>query len=330
LVRILRILRLASSIEAIKNCVRSMQTMLHAIGGVMSSFIPALIVLCICIYICDLFILEAVRGHLLGMVATSIILTTETTANVEELEGYYGNAGECFFTLLAAVTGGFDWTDVSNPLGNISYFYKVFFQMYIIFVMIGVLNIIAGLFVNVAMTATSLDQDMVVDELIKEEARFVKKLVDLLNEGDADGSGTMSWDELVGYLEDERIKAYFNSLDLDVRCLTKVFEILDPHSCGALEVDIEMFAKGCIENRGFAKNIDIVTVRTAVDKIDSKLDMVASHFGLNDIGRTSPRVGSMASEEASRHGVICSMASEDMPPEPPEPPSAVDLKQLIT
>jgi len=272
LVRILRLLRLASSIELIKTTVRSMQTIMHALGGVISSFIPALVILCLCIYIVDLLFLEAVRTYVSELADRASLTEIEKT-NISELQDAYGSAYDAFLTLLAAVTGGVDWADVAKPLARINPINRVFFQIYVIFVMLGVLNVIAGLFVNVATTATALDKDLAVDEMIKSEHRFVKKLVTLLNDADGDGGGSISWDELMHYIEDERVKAYFNTLSLDVKCLARLFEILDKDSCG--EIEIVDFAKGCIEYRGVAKNIDIAVLRAEIQAVSEKIDGVS-------------------------------------------------------
>lgn len=269
LVRILRLVRLASSIEVIKSMVRSMQTMIHALSGVLSSFVPAIIVLCICIYMMDLVILESVRTYL-GRIPPYEIATLAEQENVNLCVEYYANVFAAFFTLLASVTGGYDWTDVSKPLKEINTWYEVFFQFYVIFVMLGVLNVIAGLFVNVATTATSLEQDMIVDEQIKQEHKFIKKLVDLLTSGDSDGDGMLALSELQEYLTDERVKAYFNTLNLDVKCLAQVFNILDPDNRGVMEVS--RFAKGCIEFRGIAKNIDLVIINRSIFDLHQKVE----------------------------------------------------------
>lgn len=269
LVRILRLVRLASSIDVIKAMVRSMQTMIYALGGVISSFVPALIVLCIIIYICDLFILEAVRSYLKADVGLLVQAEQDVQANVVILQSFYGGMFTAFFTLLASVTGGYDWTDCSNPLKEIHFTYEIFFQMYVIFTMLGVLNVIAGLFVNVATTATALEHDMVIDESIKQEQKFTMKIVELLNSGDSDGDGLLTMEELHEYVTDERVKAYFNTLNLDVLCLGKVFKLLDTEQTG--EIDVMKFATACIQWRGLATNIDLVIINNSIERLDQKL-----------------------------------------------------------
>jgi len=265
LVRILRLIRAMSGIESIKSMVRSMQTLVHGLSCVASSIIPAFFVMGMCIYICDIFILEAVRSYL-----TSNLLWDE--GEVEILHRFYKDIGETSFTLLASVTGGINWVESATPLEKISGWYKVLYQAYVIFAMLCILNIIAGLFVNVSMSAGTLENDMEIDAMIKEETRYVQKLVELLADSDTDHSNTVSWDELTTHLEDERVKAYFNTLKLDMKTLSRIFELLDPDGDG--EIDIEIFAKGCIEHRGLAASVDVVLLRNAIDDVGKKVDQV--------------------------------------------------------
>jgi len=261
LVRIIRLFRLSGNIAFIHTTMRSMQTLIHALGNVITSFVPALVILFVCIYIVDLLFLDAVRTHVVDLGAQSS-LSPQDDLNLAELKDAYGSASVGFLSLLAAVTGGVDWRDISKPLSEIHPMYDALFQMYVIFVMLGVLNVIAGLFVNVAQTATSMDKDLAVDEMMKEEDTFVKKLVALIQSVDADGGGSLSWDELIGCLQDDRVKAYFATLNFDVKCLAGVFDILDTDASG--EVEIIKFAQGCMQYRGMAKNIDIAVLRKDV------------------------------------------------------------------
>eukprot|EP00927_Polykrikos_kofoidii_P085493 TRINITY_DN9318_c0_g1_i1.p1 TRINITY_DN9318_c0_g1~~TRINITY_DN9318_c0_g1_i1.p1 ORF type:complete len:693 (-),score=108.72 TRINITY_DN9318_c0_g1_i1:397-2475(-) len=268
LVRILRLLRLANSFSALRSSVRSMQTMLHALSGVVSSFCPAMVILCTCIYIFALMVLEAVRSELVAIDHESHVASPSD--HVARLSEYYGSVLETLFTLLAAVTAGSDWLPAAAPLAAINPVFKAVFQLYIIFVLIGMLNVIAGLFVNVANTATSLERDIAIDEAIREEHKLVEQISLLLVDADSNESGTLSLDEITACAQDERIKAHFKSLDLDITSLCRIFELLDSDGTG--EVEIRSFVKGCLNMRGIAKQVDIAMLCQMTLDMKSTMD----------------------------------------------------------
>ena len=56
-------------------------------------------------------------------------------------------------------------------------------------------------------------------------------------------------------MQDERVKAYFKSLDLDTSEARALFVLLDLEETD--EVPIEKFIEGCMRMRGDAKSIDV-------------------------------------------------------------------------
>merc|ERR1719386_624220 len=80
----------------------------------------------------------------------------------------------------------------------------------------------------------------------------------LFNDIDADNSGTLTWEELGKNLEDERVSACFNLLQIDVTEAKGLFQLLDIDESG--EVGIEEFVMGCMRLKGAAKSIDLATM----------------------------------------------------------------------
>jgi len=159
------------------------------------------------------------------------------------------------WTLIGCVSGGYDWAQVAAPVVAIGPIYKFGFLMFILFVVFALLNILTGIFVNVAIDSCKMNREIAIDAAITNRESIIKEIVDLFHEADRDHSGTLSWDEFEDYIQDERIKAFFMALDLDMSSAHQIFDLIDTSQDGQL--DIHEFVQGCIDLRGSAKKVDI-------------------------------------------------------------------------
>merc|ERR1719183_3460105 len=86
---------------------------------------------------------------------------------------------------------------------------------YIFFVAFGVLNVVTGAFVDSMRLVSEKDRDTVVDAEMKKVEDFTKDVTKMFLDADTDESGTLSWEEFEGHLQDDRVKAFFQSLKID-------------------------------------------------------------------------------------------------------------------
>merc|ERR1712232_967918 len=134
---------------------------------------------------------------------------------------------ETLWTLLSSVTGGEDWVVYATPIREIGPLYRMCFALYICLVLLGVLNILTGIFVHVAMHSCNISRDIVTEMALREKQYLISNIVESFMEADTDSSGTLSFDEFESYMVDEKVRAYFTSLDIDVGCAEKIFTLLD-------------------------------------------------------------------------------------------------------
>uniref|UniRef100_A0A7S0ART8 EF-hand domain-containing protein n=1 Tax=Pyrodinium bahamense TaxID=73915 RepID=A0A7S0ART8_9DINO len=173
--------------------------------------------------------------------------------------------------MLASIVGGVDWTEVVRPLEKISMVYRAVFAFYILFMVIGVLNILTGIFVGRAGELSGLDRDLVIQAQLTRDEAFFFQMKRIFEEADADGSGTITWDEFKGYLENDRVKAYLSAQQLDAFDARTFFDILNGESGN--EMSIEQFIVGCQRLRGQAKSVDLVALLHETRSMSRKLKM---------------------------------------------------------
>jgi len=267
IVRILRVLRVASHSPFIQ----SMKTMLYSIGGTSTSFISAVLLLLSIMYVASLVFMGGILNHLLDM--NSDDLKNPTTNNfVSEVKDKYGSIEDTIWTLFAAVTGGYDWAGPAETLTQMGFLYTLAFLLYISFALFVVLNILNGIFVNVALQSSAMNRQLAIDAAMRKRENMISEMVDIFLEAGIeslephgeDGNETrvleVSWDQFQERLCDEGMKAYFMALDLDMTSLRKIFLLLDTRQAGKL--DLEVFINGCIRLQGSAKMVDISTLET--------------------------------------------------------------------
>merc|ERR1711988_321314 len=63
---------------------------------------------------------------------------------------WYRSLPQAMFALLASISGGTDWITIMEPLGEIHWGYRVVFTFYVFFVVVGVLNVLTGVFLESA------------------------------------------------------------------------------------------------------------------------------------------------------------------------------------
>merc|ERR1719362_2261887 len=192
---------------------------------------------------------------------------------------WYSSLFDTMYTLLASITGGVDWTDAVTPLDRISTIYRCLWTFYIIFVVIGVMNVLTGIFVERACELSGLDKDLVVQAEVKRNELFVNEMKKLFREADTDGSGTISWQEFKEYLENPQVQAYLCTKQLNAFDARAFFDVLKDEQED--ELDLEAFIVGCQRLKGQARSVDLLAVLKECR--DNRRDLKALLRRLDDV-----------------------------------------------
>jgi len=193
-------------------------------------------------------------------------LDTETQAEVRD---YYGSVTETLISLFMTVTGGDDWANRMRPFRSMSAFYLGMFLFYIFFMVIGVLSIVVGAFVETAAELSRRDRDSVIENEIKETQQMAADIRSFFEDADRDASGQLSQKELENHLQDPRVKAYFASLDIEVSQASDLFSLLDVDDSG--DISLEEFLDGCMRLHGSASSMDVNLLLWEIEKLMCKV-----------------------------------------------------------
>jgi len=219
---------------------------------------------------------------------------------------YWSTVPRSMATLFMAVTGGISWVEVVHPLSDLGQASVALFVGYVAFVQFAVLNVLTGVFCQNAIDSAQHDQDLVTQSILQKKEMYINRLRQIFRELDTDESGTLTIDELKYHLCDEKVRAYFNSLELDISDVKALFKLMDAD--GGDEIDAEEFISSCLRLRGGARGVDLAKLTYDQRRLARRLDeyMVFSIRALRSLsGRASVR---MRTESAAPFGAAAPRA----------------------
>merc|ERR1719482_582759 len=132
-------------------------------------------------------------------------------------------------TLYKATTGGQDWGDVSDTLFDCGKFYYCLFLFFIAFIILALLNILTGIFVDRAMKASAEDKDGEAIAIVKEERIAVYDLCKLhcvMTGNEVEDKQTLSLKQFQDHIACPPVRARFAVLGLDIWDSKSFFEML--------------------------------------------------------------------------------------------------------
>lgn len=248
LFRSLRLIQVLRVIRVMRFC-RELRLMVVAIYQSLASLAWAMVLLFLIMYIFTICFMYA---------AATYLKQGGDDETRDMLLERYGTVLRSMYTLLLAVANGSNWEELVEPLSRISPVYQVLFTFYVVFVLIGVLNVLTSSFVQRACELAKLDRDVVIHSELASNENFIAEMKDIFEEVDAGGTGKITWDTFRAFMQDEHVQAWFASQQLDTSDARELFNLLDVN--GDNEVGIEEFIMGCKKLRGQAKSADVVSL----------------------------------------------------------------------
>lgn len=252
-VRIVRVFRVARIVRVLR-FFRQLRQMLHSILACLVSLGWAFVFLMLTIYMFSLVCLQGAANVLREMDGTTEdaelhIANAKLRSDIEES---FGSLGHSMLSLLAAVTGGVDWIEIYSPLEQAGDLYSIIFVSYVLFVILGVVNVLTGVFLNSAKEFIDIDTVVQTEELKVE--MFCKSMMSLFNAMDPQGNGVVCWEKFNQAFQAKEMQAYLGSMGLEPTHIRLVFDLLDRDHTG--NVDLEEFTMGLLKLKGEAKAID--------------------------------------------------------------------------
>jgi hypothetical protein len=242
--------------------------MLSSVSDSLEALFPAVALLFLVIYLFAIVILQGVVNHI------------QNTAIVDDsthfLHQRYGSVIAAVTTLFLSISNGISWHECYEPLAPVGHAYQAVFLTYILFVNMGVLNIVTGIFVDTVQQMYKPAREEIIEKEAQKRKIFMDEIVELFMEADLDNSGSLTWEEFEEHLADERIRIYFESLQLDASQAKEIFMLMDGDDSG--EVGIVEFVEGFLSLKGNAKSVDVWLLKRHTKRLLSKFHLFVETF----------------------------------------------------
>jgi len=139
-----------------------------------------------------------------------------------------------------------------EPMKSISWVWQIIFAMYVVFCVVGVLNVLTGVFMESALNYQ--DRDIAVQDEIDRLDSFVTEMMALYQEFNPGHGEFIEWETFHAYLQEERVEAYLSSHMLETTHARMLFKMLDVD--GNNKISIYEFVVGMLRLKGAAKTYD--------------------------------------------------------------------------
>jgi Ca2+-binding EF-hand superfamily protein len=287
------------------------------VAGSANAFLSAILLLVIVISVFGVMFMQGLQNY---------IRTPDYRQDTRQsLERYFGTFSDASYTLLACITGGINWEDVSFHLKEIGALYHWFMVVYIMFAVLCVLNILNGVFVNAAIESAQSNKELAVESTYHRRMALVKQMVRWFNDADKDGSGKVSWEELRDIMQNDEVRHLLLASGIDVTSAGQIFLLLDRDKSGDLEP--EEFVDNLIALQGNAQALDMAALRVVCEETSERVKeveaVVLAH--LRNFSRQGSKVSTIreVSERSPRSARPQQMFSSASPS--PCAPEADDL-----
>lgn len=290
-IRVVRIFRIARFLH-------DLRMMITSIANSMSSLLWAITLLILILFQFALMFTAAVDDFLRNQ---------KESEQRQMLEDSFGNLLKSMSTLYQTITGGRSWYEFVNALEEVDLhydtrFYEIAFYAFTAFAVLGVLNVVTGIFVQGSLAKVSAEKEAMIEEEMTKKRAFVRGIEELFMEIDADDSGCITVEEFEDCVQDEQMLTYFNAHNIDVVEVASLFTMMDVDGSG--EVEIDEFVDGCVKLQVTAKSIEIAAIRKTLSLIEAtieeKLDSIMRHLGADGDSKLSRTFQSRRSTRRTR------------------------------
>lgn len=261
IVRIARLLRVLRVVRVVRY-VRALRTLVLSVLLTLKSVLWAMVLLMLIMYIFSILFTDAIITH----VSSQTLPLSDDSANLFK---FFGSLHTSMHTLFRSITGGINWQDIAAALETLSWAWVYVLTIYVSFCLFAVLNVMTGVFCNSAIQGAERDQEMAIQTVLQDKAKYLQSLDQLFKSIDVDGTGYITLSEFEEHFEEEAVRALFAMLGLDSADAWSLFSALD--SDGDYMLSAADFLDTALELRGPARSVDLIRLTKEFHRLSEEI-----------------------------------------------------------
>jgi voltage-gated sodium channel len=193
-------------------------------------------------------------------------------------EVYFKTVMMSVFTLLQVLTLD-GWSEgIARHVLHEQGWQIVFFVIFIALGSFGLLNIIIGVVVENTLSTSEKDNNFVRKRKERDRQNVLSQLREIFEYADADGSGTLTIDEVKNALDKPEVHTNLKKIEFPVENPERIFDLLDYSN--AKELSIDEFITGCMRHEGEAKSKDLLAAQVALDTMRRHYDSLQEEMDM--------------------------------------------------
>jgi len=243
--RLLRILRLFRVLRLVRllQFIGELNTIISSITNSMRPLFWTMILLLLMVYVVGIVFTQMVFNHRMEKIMADDL---ESNENDRALEYWFGTLWRTILSLYEAILGGTDWDALVSPLvAEISVLAAPVFMFYVAFVLLAMMNVITGIFVESALKNAHKEQEM----------DFYSSSKELFCKGYQKPASVVTRDHFQEELAQSHFITLLRQVGIEKADAELMFTLLDVDNLG--EIDLDDLLAGLLRLRSSAKVFDI-------------------------------------------------------------------------
>eukprot|EP00930_Biecheleria_cincta_P094926 TRINITY_DN8664_c0_g1_i1.p1 TRINITY_DN8664_c0_g1~~TRINITY_DN8664_c0_g1_i1.p1 ORF type:complete len:596 (-),score=97.56 TRINITY_DN8664_c0_g1_i1:90-1877(-) len=265
LLRIARILRVVRTMKLFK----TLRVLVHTVASSFLALFWSMVLLFIFMFMSSIFLCQSL---------TSYIKENKDKVddgNVLWVYRKYGTSLRALYTMFEVTFSG-GWPNYAwNLVEHVSYWYAVFYVIYVPGVVFAIIRIITALFLKETLQVAADDAETQVKEHAAQRAAITSKMKAIFEFLDESGDGNVTYQEFSAAIDRPDIRAYMAVIDLDVHQMESLFRLLDD---GDGKISCEEFTMGVMRLKGHARSLDVVAIEHDVKRLERHILRMLDYF----------------------------------------------------
>lgn len=251
MMRFLRFVRALRGIRVVRllQYLSALRTIVFSIVSTMSSVGWTSLLLVVLFYLFGVLLTQISTDHCRDLKYTS------GDSCDDQLNRFWSSVPQSMLTLFLSITNGISWDEALQPLRQISDIAVVGLLIYIVITVLAVLNVVTGVFCNMAIESARADKDIATMQQMQKHEAQVEALREVFREINTEGQEVIGLDDLKEAMQRQKLRSFMHAMEIATDDIVTLFMCIDADGSG--DITLDEFVYGCMNLAGPAKGLQV-------------------------------------------------------------------------